>query len=204
MKVAVAVMRKMEVPAGATPAQAAHDFAKALHERWGVGDAACNNGVLLLLAVEDRQVYISTGTGEKSCSCCVDVYKRRGPGVFCMLCPACAASSSLLSSGAPTPTHRPQPPLPAGSKDALTDSRIEDIISDIRPPLRREDYDAAVERAVVDIGLGLAGGEPKGGWVGEWVGGWVGGLLPAGDVPLAGCGSIGGLLGWREAAVWCR
>ena len=98
MQVAVAVMRKMEVPAGATPAQAAHDFAKALHERWGVGDAACNNGVLLLLAVEDRQVYISTGTGEKSCSCCVDLYKCRGPGVFCMLCPACAASSSLLSS----------------------------------------------------------------------------------------------------------
>ena len=64
VQVAVAVMRKMEVPAAATPAEAAHDFAKALHERWGVGDAACNNGVLFLLSLEDRQVYISTGKGE--------------------------------------------------------------------------------------------------------------------------------------------
>ena len=59
-------MRNMEVPAGATPAMAAQDFAKAIHERWGVGDAACNNGVLLLLSVGDRQVYISTGKGEKA------------------------------------------------------------------------------------------------------------------------------------------
>lgn len=51
------------MPSGSTPALAAPEFAKQLHSRWGVGDAACHNGVLLLLAVEDRQVYINTGAG---------------------------------------------------------------------------------------------------------------------------------------------
>lgn len=57
-------MRSMALPAGTGAAQAARDFAKQLHAKWGVGDAACNNGVLLLLSVGDRQVYISTGAGE--------------------------------------------------------------------------------------------------------------------------------------------
>lgn len=56
-------MSKMEFPAGTAPADAAHAFAKDLHARWGVGDAACNNGVLLLLSIQDRQVYVSTGAG---------------------------------------------------------------------------------------------------------------------------------------------
>ena len=55
-QVAVAVMRGMEVPASETPASQAEAFAKALHQRWGVGNKACNNGVLLLLSVHDRQV----------------------------------------------------------------------------------------------------------------------------------------------------
>jgi len=62
-QVAVAVMRRMEVPASWSAAQAAAAFAKELHGRWGMGDAACNNGVLLLLSADDQQVYISTGTG---------------------------------------------------------------------------------------------------------------------------------------------
>ena len=55
-QVAVAVMESMAVPEGESPAAQAASFAKALHDAWGVGDAACNNGVLLLLAVQDRQV----------------------------------------------------------------------------------------------------------------------------------------------------
>lgn len=55
-QVAVAVMQWMAVPAGEDPAEAARLFAKALHNEWGVGDAACNNGVLLLLSIDDRQV----------------------------------------------------------------------------------------------------------------------------------------------------
>lgn len=64
-QVAVAIMRKMEVKWGRSASKAAQTMAKSLHARWGVGDAACDNGVLLLLAVEDRQVYISTGKGAR-------------------------------------------------------------------------------------------------------------------------------------------
>ena len=31
-------------------------FAEMVHNTWGVGDAACSNGVLLLLSVQDRVV----------------------------------------------------------------------------------------------------------------------------------------------------
>lgn len=60
-QVAVAIMKKMDVGQGSTPQETAKDFAKVLHARWGVGDAACDNGVLLLVSVDDRQIYISTG-----------------------------------------------------------------------------------------------------------------------------------------------
>lgn len=55
-QVAVAVMQRMAVPEGESATAQAKVFAKALHDKWGVGDAACNNGVLLLLSVQDRQV----------------------------------------------------------------------------------------------------------------------------------------------------
>ena len=53
---------------------------------------------------------------------------------------------------------------------ALSSERIDDIVSSIRPQLRSLDYDGALERAVVGIGLGLADGNKgrRG----------VGGLLP--------------------------
>lgn len=60
-EVAVAVMRKMRVEPGKQPAEVAMEFAKTLHARWGVGKSACDNGVLVLLSTEDRQVYVSTG-----------------------------------------------------------------------------------------------------------------------------------------------
>lgn len=59
-------MQSMSVPAGTTPGAAARAFAKRIHDDWAVGSAACNNGVVLLLAMEERQVYISTGKGAKS------------------------------------------------------------------------------------------------------------------------------------------
>jgi len=57
----VAVMKKMRVDQGMNPKDVARNFAKELHARWGVGLAECDNGVLLLLSVQDRQIYISTG-----------------------------------------------------------------------------------------------------------------------------------------------
>lgn len=120
LQVAVAVLRKMDLGQGEAPAEAAQAFARALHDAWGVGDPACQNGVLFLLAVDDRQVFISTG---------------------------------------------------AGAQKALSDARVASTIRDIRPQLRDSDYDAAVKRAVVDVGLGLAGGRPKG--EARAAGGWV-------------------------------
>ncbi len=52
-------MQRMQSPDAAT----AERFARQLHDAWGVGSAACDNGVLLLLATKDRQVYISVGKG---------------------------------------------------------------------------------------------------------------------------------------------
>ena len=60
-QVAVAVMRKMKVDQDQQPAEVAKTFAKTLHARWGVGLSECDNGVLLLLSVDDKQVYVSTG-----------------------------------------------------------------------------------------------------------------------------------------------
>ncbi len=46
-------------------AEYAETFARALHDRWGVGSSECNNGVLFFLSLNDRQLYISTGAGAK-------------------------------------------------------------------------------------------------------------------------------------------
>lgn len=40
-------------------------FAKDLHDRWGVGDVTCQNGIVLAIAIEDRAIGISTGAGVK-------------------------------------------------------------------------------------------------------------------------------------------
>lgn len=56
-QVAVALMQRMAMAPAQDPAEAAQSFAKALHDDWGVGDVQCNNGVLLLLSIDDRQVH---------------------------------------------------------------------------------------------------------------------------------------------------
>jgi uncharacterized membrane protein YgcG len=38
-------------------------FAHTVHDRWGIGSKASNNGILLFLSVKDRSVFISTGKG---------------------------------------------------------------------------------------------------------------------------------------------
>ena len=44
-----------------------------------------------------------------------------------------------------------------GAVNQLPNGKVEAILSRMRPPLRAAEYDEAVEQAVVDIGLGLAG-----------------------------------------------
>ena len=109
-------MRRMDINRGEPAGDAARRIGKAIHAKWGVGQKACDNGVLFLLAVEDRQVFISTGRG---------------------------------------------------AQKALSDNSLVDIISSMRPKLRAQNYDEAVEEAVVDIGLGLAG-KPRSGHDWEW------------------------------------
>lgn len=48
-------MEAMQLEPGRDAPQQAQAFAKQLHDSWGVGRKACNDGVLLLLSVKDRQ-----------------------------------------------------------------------------------------------------------------------------------------------------
>jgi len=40
-------------------------MARGLHDKFGVGSQGCNDGVLFLLSIEDRQMYISYGDTTK-------------------------------------------------------------------------------------------------------------------------------------------
>jgi uncharacterized protein len=43
--------------------KAGEKFARQVHDTWGVGEKATNNGVLIFISLEDHVVYISTGKG---------------------------------------------------------------------------------------------------------------------------------------------
>ena len=43
----------------------AYKFAKDLHDRWGVGEASCQNGIVIFVAIKDRAMGFSTGRGLK-------------------------------------------------------------------------------------------------------------------------------------------
>ena len=49
-------MQRMHISGDA--ASTARVFAKDLHNKWGVGDGDCSDGVLMLLSIEDRQVLL--------------------------------------------------------------------------------------------------------------------------------------------------
>ena len=56
------------MPQGADEGEAAQQFAAELMDRWGVGDAWCNDGVLLLLTLQPRQV-CPQDTTVSCCAC---------------------------------------------------------------------------------------------------------------------------------------
>lgn len=60
-QIGVAVLRKMRPIPDESIAVTAENFAKHLHDSWGVGHTGCNDGAVLLLSIADRQVYMSTG-----------------------------------------------------------------------------------------------------------------------------------------------
>lgn len=63
----VAIIKKMRPDVdGADVQGAAGEFARQLHDRWGVGDREKNDGVVIFLSTDDRVVYISAGKGLES------------------------------------------------------------------------------------------------------------------------------------------
>ena len=40
-------------------------YAKSIHDQWGVGIAGCNNAVMIFVTIQDRYLYVSTGSGIK-------------------------------------------------------------------------------------------------------------------------------------------
>jgi len=141
-QVAVALMHRFQVTSAQPPSDTAAAFAGALHDAWGVGSAACDNGVLLLLSTRDRQMYISTG--------------------------------------------------PAAAAAGLDGAAIQEVLSNMKRPLREGRYDDAVLEAVHEIGLVLAGAAVPGGGGGgsdaEEEDGW--------GIFLFFSSIVGGMFGW--------
>eukprot|EP00906_Rhabdomonas_costata_P025500 RCo036456 len=63
-EVAVGLVRRM-ITGGEDIPEATRRFARELHNRWGVGSAECDNGVMMFLSVDDRWIHISTGKGSR-------------------------------------------------------------------------------------------------------------------------------------------
>ena len=51
---------------GSTGSTSITDYAKEIFSSWGIGDSEKNNGVLLVLAIEDNDYYMLQGEGIKS------------------------------------------------------------------------------------------------------------------------------------------
>ena len=67
-------MESMQLAGAKGAAQHAEEFAKRLHDSWGVGHKGCSDGVLLLLAVIDRQVLNTKDASARSC--CVGIIRN--------------------------------------------------------------------------------------------------------------------------------
>jgi hypothetical protein len=58
-QVAFALASKVAIPNFGSKENTIEAFAKGLHDRWGVGHAQCNDGIVLMLSANDRYVSIS-------------------------------------------------------------------------------------------------------------------------------------------------
>lgn len=59
----IAKMARAHCADSLTAADAAERFAIAIHDKWGVGGADSNDGVVLFLSVHDRVIHVSVGSG---------------------------------------------------------------------------------------------------------------------------------------------
>lgn len=60
-QVAFAIVGSVTGGTSLLPMEAAERAARETHDAWGVGSAACGDGALIFVAVEDRAVYVSAG-----------------------------------------------------------------------------------------------------------------------------------------------
>ena len=60
-QIGIAILKRMRHISGESLEETAENFARHLHDSWGVGHAECNDGVLLFLSILDRQIFVSTG-----------------------------------------------------------------------------------------------------------------------------------------------
>ena len=64
IQIGVLVINKIRRDAGGK-VPSSKDFAKQVHDRWGVGDAEAGTGVLLFISKADREIFISTGAAAR-------------------------------------------------------------------------------------------------------------------------------------------
>ena len=64
-QIGVAVLNRMRSNSDESVAKTAEKFAKHLHVSWGVGNAGCDDGAVLLISRDDREVYMNTGRGAR-------------------------------------------------------------------------------------------------------------------------------------------
>lgn len=60
----MAIMKSMNSTWGTD--EAGYEFARTLHDTWGVGHADCDDGVVLVVSIDDRRLGISSGKGVKN------------------------------------------------------------------------------------------------------------------------------------------
>lgn len=109
----VVIINKMDdnfIAAANSKNEAAGTFAVELHNRWGVGDKAKEDGLLIFISTEDRVVFFSTGSG---------------------------------------------------IQHLLDQSMIRSIVSSMKSDLQKQDYDAAMEFAVLQVRDVLDGNGPQ-------------------------------------------
>ena len=127
-EVALAVVRR--AGGSGSAAARAERLAKRLHDSWGVGDK-CGSGVLVLIAVDDRQV----------CAC-KEAVRRSSCLCGHLMTPACP--QLYISTG-------------ASASQAAPDESLDLVLDRMRPLLRAGDFDGAALEAAKGVGEVLAG-----------------------------------------------
>ena len=96
---------------GTTDGIAPNEYATELGRAWGVGQRGTNNGVVLLAAMDDRQVYIATGYGAEGGLTDATSRDHRAQRSSCRA--SARAASTTASTGRRTPSR---PRSPASSR----------------------------------------------------------------------------------------